>query len=628
MVRFLPVPDSLDALSLGVPGYTLHPDWGKVFFDEKLTEIREGKVAFVLAAGNNGTSQTEDISWDSEKKLALIIVGSVDVAGSISSFSNRPGTACLLREGTCSEKNRIMNMFMVAPGELILLPDGNGGFIRRSGTSFAAPLVSGAITLLHDRWPWLTKFPHETVDIMLRSARDLGDPGVDPVYGRGMLDVTASQAPLNFNNLHFFEVKNGIQTAVSAAEVKAGGVKTSWEAEGVYFHLFEPIGNTFRDFTVPLSSSLVGQADTLTGGTEYFQRFIEQRMKDWVTGASGFTDVATRVAPSAVGWQASISVTSPKSLLHYHGLAEMPQSSVRFASAQGGFALSAGVGNAGMALNGLEGLELSSDYGRDGGVNPLLGLATGDSFMKADVPISRNTSLSFGATRQHLDRSRGWSASPEEKRIYQGVDAFEAEAVNVRITHRPSSSYSMSLAYARVQEDNGLLGVQSRYKADLGHGAESETLTLAASGKLGRSITLAASATAGRTRTDGAPEQGIVTTGSGILTSAFAVAATKQGVLDSGDRLRVSLAQPLHIERGELSHSSIQVIDRKTGELGLVEQRFGISDNSRGFTGELLYASPILDGAGELGLFGRAELKREGSSEEKFAIGGRLNLAF
>lgn len=56
--------------------------------------------------------------------------------------------------------------------------------------------MSGAIALLHDRWPWLAQHPDATTDIILKSARDLGAPGVDPVYGAGLLDVTASQSGL------------------------------------------------------------------------------------------------------------------------------------------------------------------------------------------------------------------------------------------------------------------------------------------------------------------------------------------------------------------------------------------------------------------------------------------------
>ena len=139
------------------------------------------------------------------------------------------------------------------------MADGNGGVTRRSGTSFAAPLVSGAITLLHDRWPWLAQHPEETVSIILKSAKDLGEPGVDDVYGAGLLDVEASQSPLDFGALDFYEYRNNKKIKRTASDLQRTGVGDTWNAEGVFLTMFETIGNTHRDFVVPFSDQLIGQ---------------------------------------------------------------------------------------------------------------------------------------------------------------------------------------------------------------------------------------------------------------------------------------------------------------------------------------------------------------------------------
>ena len=256
-------------MSLGVPGWSLHQDWGQVFANPAVAAATQNTV-FVIAAGNEGKIQLTDIAWNWATDPNLILVGSVNPSGEISSFSNTPGTACLLNNGVCQAQNRIWNRFIVAPGEAILVSDGNGGFIRRSGTSFAAPLVSGAIALLHDRWPWLAKHPDESVEIILRSAKDLGSSGPDQVYGWGLLDVKASQSPLNFNNLVFYENKKGVITKKTASSIRSGGLKSTWEADGAYFSMFENIGDTRRDFVVPLSSRLVGQMTSAGGSAEYF----------------------------------------------------------------------------------------------------------------------------------------------------------------------------------------------------------------------------------------------------------------------------------------------------------------------------------------------------------------------
>lgn len=81
-----------------------------------------------------------------------------------------------------------------------LLPDEDGNFSLDpegltpsydydiySGTSMAAPHVTGALALLFERYPYLDN--PQIRDILLTTATDLGAPGVDEIYGWGMLDL-------------------------------------------------------------------------------------------------------------------------------------------------------------------------------------------------------------------------------------------------------------------------------------------------------------------------------------------------------------------------------------------------------------------------------------------------------
>ena len=68
----------------------------------------------------------------------------------------------------------------------LVAPDDNGP-TTFAGTSFAAPRVTGAAAVLSQRCPALT--PEQIGYVLLMSARDLGAPGVDPVYGYGLLDL-------------------------------------------------------------------------------------------------------------------------------------------------------------------------------------------------------------------------------------------------------------------------------------------------------------------------------------------------------------------------------------------------------------------------------------------------------
>jgi hypothetical protein len=61
------------------------------------------------------------------------------------------------------------------------------GFTRLSGTSFASPIVAGAVA-----WIWTTRPELEktqVIELVRRSARDLGPPGRDVDTGFGLLDL-------------------------------------------------------------------------------------------------------------------------------------------------------------------------------------------------------------------------------------------------------------------------------------------------------------------------------------------------------------------------------------------------------------------------------------------------------
>lgn len=61
------------------------------------------------------------------------------------------------------------------------------GYASYSGTSMAAPHVTGALGLLMERFPYLDN--PQIRDVLLTTARDLGAPGVDDVYGWGLVDL-------------------------------------------------------------------------------------------------------------------------------------------------------------------------------------------------------------------------------------------------------------------------------------------------------------------------------------------------------------------------------------------------------------------------------------------------------
>jgi len=610
-------------LSLGVPGYTLHPEWNKVLL---ATAKETASTVLVFAAGNDGIAQTGAIEW--KAKNAFLVVGSVDATETISAFSNRPGSACLGRNGGCDEA--LADRFVVAPGELILVSDDRGGVIRHSGTSFSAPLVVGAVALLQDRWPWLKKHPGDTVDIILNSAKDLGAPGTDPVYGRGLLDIAAAQSPLSFDNLVYYEYDGGSKAPAKkrASQVLSAGLKeAAWEAGGVYFTAFEKLKNTHRDFAIPLSSKLVDQTVLMNGSRERFQHYLRSRFVDWLKTGSGFTDRMDLVAPVAnrQGLNLTLRASVPEG--GYRASFRAPDLGVRIASSSDRLAFSFGNGAGATALGAFGGFALSSDFdARQGGVNPVLGYASGDAYGSVELAVADGLRVTFGATQDER-RVSALDLAARGDLALAGLDAYEASAVHARAVYAVGDALEVTAAVSRLREKGSLFGVQSLDRSDLADGTVSRSLTLGARLDAGSGFSLTASSSFVRSRSGA--NQALRVADEGLGGSAFQLVAEKQGVLGGGDRLRVSLSQPLFLDRGTLEYTQIKVVDRETGEIGPVTERFSIAGSTRPFIAEAIYGRPMMLGAGEFSAFGRAEQRSDSrGGDREYIAGARVSLGF
>jgi subtilisin family serine protease len=86
--------------------------------------------------------------------------------------------------------NRGNHIALAAPGADIFLPAPDGKYQIASGTSFSAAFVSGIAALILERNPTLK--PNEVRSILAGTARDLGAPGRDDLFGAGQADAFAA----------------------------------------------------------------------------------------------------------------------------------------------------------------------------------------------------------------------------------------------------------------------------------------------------------------------------------------------------------------------------------------------------------------------------------------------------
>ncbi|MGY3453575.1 S8 family serine peptidase [Bradyrhizobium sp. USDA 4353] len=94
------------------------------------------------------------------------------------------------RDQLLPASNRGNYIALAAPGADIFLPAPDGKYQIISGTSFSAAYVSGLAALVLERNPALK--PETVRTVLTRTARDLGSPGPDDLFGAGEADALAA----------------------------------------------------------------------------------------------------------------------------------------------------------------------------------------------------------------------------------------------------------------------------------------------------------------------------------------------------------------------------------------------------------------------------------------------------
>ena len=163
----------------------------------------EAGVLSVLAAGNDGEpnpdpwalydpSNTEShlSEWSQQHTL---VVGAVRML--YDENGNLTGEVEMWEDSDRAGEF-VMHRYLVAPGHFVPAAyyTGDDTYHKPSGTSYATPQVSAAAAVVWAADPSLSAV--EVADILLTTADDLGDPGVDVIYGHGLLNLEAALQPV------------------------------------------------------------------------------------------------------------------------------------------------------------------------------------------------------------------------------------------------------------------------------------------------------------------------------------------------------------------------------------------------------------------------------------------------
>ena len=168
--------------------------WAKVLGKE---------MVLVVAAGNQSLNYVNNpsafaASTDSSGKL--ILNGQMIIAGNWNSTTNtiegsKAGSMCrAVVNNLCTDKYRVSDFYLLAPGTAINSTYLNGTYKELSGTSMAAPAISGAAAVVHQLWPYMKG--DQIVQVLLKTAnKNLPNYNVN-THGQGLLDLDKATQPV------------------------------------------------------------------------------------------------------------------------------------------------------------------------------------------------------------------------------------------------------------------------------------------------------------------------------------------------------------------------------------------------------------------------------------------------
>ena len=546
-------------------------------FPKTITEMSQigtpdsQKTIYVWAAGNAGGYADQGVDFSSPELLPgmahyipeiqghSIAVASVDENGSISSFSSRCGVAqdyCISAPG-----GRITAAYPTSTSDTGIyigntnddnynncIQD-NSCFAVTSGTSFAAPFVSGGLAVIADYFEGQLG-SKEIVDRLFSTANKKGVYSDKAIYGQGLMDLGAATAPVGqvsamltgtLSGAMVPALFTGIQlTSPSFGDAVSNGVAN----QTIIF--FDELNAPFRGAVENLTTDYRNQIINLDGYEHMYQstpQIIDSQ--DNVLEVSNYKNQ-----------NLSYGLINSMHLLEAHQ--DSNQFFTYFNKENDSF-VSHGI-NGSWALGIFQDKDLRyKSQLRSQFSNPWLNFSAGGTSFGSVYKFQHNLDVAFLISS---GRNR-----------FQANEVFgESNSSTVAMIELQPKNYMPSIQFGILKENDANLGLSGSGAFNGNSGQMTSFVGISDSfslfgGKFFSSLYIGNSPGTSN-------NEGMINSITDIKSSAFGMGFLKQSIFNSGDELVLSIDQPMRTESGEMN---LRVPVYRTKERSVLFNSFGFT---------------------------------------------------
>lgn len=224
-------------------------------------------MVVVNSAGNQGLSVSANPGYfatvvDGNGDLVLggkmLIVGAVDQNNYMAGWSNKAGHICqnIAVDNTCNDAYKVSDFYILAPGYTYSTAN-DGGYDTMSGTSMAAPYVTGGVAIISQMWPYMKG---ENLVQLITTTANKDIPGYNVnTHGQGLMDLEKATRPVGATGIPTTGRTTSSVSTVSLSNSGGSGSSLSALSSSTALSSVMIVDSFSRDFYVDLTKGITAK---------------------------------------------------------------------------------------------------------------------------------------------------------------------------------------------------------------------------------------------------------------------------------------------------------------------------------------------------------------------------------